>query len=30
MGIKHSVQIVHDIEYGYADPLRCKVPEATS
>ena len=25
MRIKHWVQIVHDIEYGYGDPLRCKV-----
>ena len=30
MRIKHWVQIVHDIEYGYGDPLRCKVGAACS
>lgn len=25
MDIRHPVQVVHDIEYGYGDPLRCKV-----
>jgi len=25
MQIKYHIQIVHDIEYGYGDPLRIKV-----
>lgn len=25
MDIKYPIQIVHDIEYGYGEPLRCKV-----
>jgi hypothetical protein len=25
MDIKYPIQVVHDIEYGYGEPLRCKV-----
>ena len=25
MSVRHHVQVVHDIEYGYGDPLRTKV-----
>ena len=24
MSVRHPIQVVHDIEYGYGDPLRTK------
>ena len=28
MSVRHHIQVVHDIEYGYGDPLRTKASPA--